>query len=594
VIALAFAVRAAYILEIRDLPFFAAPAVDAAAYLQQALTVAHGLWLAEDSFWQPPLYPYLLALGIAILGENHLALHLLQALLGAVNCGLIVMLGIRFTSRPAAWLAGAVAAFYGPMIFFDGEYLSTTLETFLNLILLLSLLRAEKTRSAPMALLTGLIFGLSATARPNILAFLPAAAAWLVYCWRGQIQRGRMARLTAVMLAGTVLPIAPVTLHNYLVSHEFVLVSANGGANFYIGNNDNWRATQAIRPSFAWADLMAEPRRQGAEKPGQRSAWFMSKARHDVREHPLAWAGRLAVKTGQFCSGHEYPRNLDLYAYRPCSRILSVLMWERGIAFPFGLISPLALMGMALSLLRRSRGKSLLLLYSLIYAGSVILFFIASRYRIPVIPVLLIFAAELVFWLKEKIQAREYKRTAAALAGIAVLIALCNHDLAAAPKPPPAEFHLFLANSFSEQGKFREALPEYSAALALAPDQPDPYFQFGVLYARMDRPAEARAMFEKSLALAPGPQSMAAAWSHENLGQIADIQGDVETALKEYRASLSAFPLQYGARLKLARLLQKTQHPDEARHELETLIAQYPRRPEPYAELEKIAPSPGD
>jgi len=594
VIALAFAARAAYIFEVRDLPFFAVPAVDAATYLAQARAVAHGLWLGEESFWQPPLYPYLLALGIMVFGENHLLLHLLQAMLGAFSCGLVVVLGRRVTRPGPALLAGLAAALYGPLIYFDGEYLSTTLETFLNLLLLLGLIRSAKTRGALIVFGTGAVFGLSAIVRPNILLFLPAAAAWLIYSWRGQMRRGRMARLAAVMIAGAVLPIAPVTMHNYAVSHEFVLISSNGGANFYIGNNRDWQRTTAIRPSFAWADLMAAPRRHGAEKPGQRSAWFMDQAWQDIREQPLSWAGRLAAKAGQFIWGHEYPRNLDLYSYRAHSRILAALMWERGIAFPFGLVAPAAIIAMALSLFRRSRERSLLLLYIIIYAASVILFFIGSRYRLPVIPALLILAAELPFWLREKFRARRYRPAAAAGAGFAVLIALCNHDLSRAPKPPPAEFHLFLANSLSRTGEYGRALDEYKTAVALAPDEPDPYLQLGVLLARMNRPDDAAAMFEKTLEHAPGPESMAAAWAHEDLGRIAEGRGDTEAAIKHYRASLSAFPLQFGARLKLARVLLKTQHPEEARQELETLIAQYPRRPDPYAELAKIAQAAGN
>ncbi len=594
VIALAFAVRAAYVFEVRGLPFFTTPPVDAGTYLDQARAVAHGLWLGEESFWQPPLYPYLLGLAIAACGENHLLLHLLQALLGALSSGLVIVLGRRVTRPGPALLAGIAAALYGPLIYFDGEYLSATLETFLNLVLLLGLLRAAKTRGAWIVFGTGVLFGLSAIARPNILLFLPAAAGWLIYAWRGHMTRARMARLTAALLAAAALMIAPATIHNYYVSHEFVLVSSNGGANFHIGNNRDWRATTAIRPSFAWGDLMAEPRRHGAESPGQRSAYFMHQAWRDVREHPLAWAASLAVKTGRFFSGPEYARNLDLYAYRASSPILYALMWERGIAFPFGLVAPAALCGMALALFRRSRKKSLLLLYALIYAASVILFFIASRYRIPVVPVLLVFAAELPFLISEKLRARQFRPAAGAAAALAALIVLCNHGLAKAPQPPPAEFHLFLANSLSQEGEYGRAADEYKTACALAPDEPDPWFQLGVLYARMNRPDDAAAMFKKALSLAPGPQSMAAAWAHEYLGRLAEGRGDRDAAAREYRASLAAFAWQFGARLKLARILADAGQTDEARHELETLTAQYPRRPEPYAALAQIAQSAGD
>ena len=36
-----------------------------------------------------------------------------------------------------------------------------------------------------------------------------------------------------------VVPIFPVTLHNWQMEHRFVLVTAHGGFNFYMGNHEN-------------------------------------------------------------------------------------------------------------------------------------------------------------------------------------------------------------------------------------------------------------------------------------------------------------------------------------------------------------------
>jgi hypothetical protein len=45
-------------------PLFADPAVDAATYVEYATRLAAGQWLGwgQGPFWQPPLYPYVLAL----------------------------------------------------------------------------------------------------------------------------------------------------------------------------------------------------------------------------------------------------------------------------------------------------------------------------------------------------------------------------------------------------------------------------------------------------------------------------------------------------------------------------------------------------
>ena len=93
-----------------------------------------------------------------------------------------------------------------------------------------------------------MVFGLSAIARPTILPFVAAVGVWIVVTrWRsGGI---RAALHEAVLFGvGVALPIAPVTLHNYLADGDLVLVASNGGVNFYIGNNPESDGVTAVVP----------------------------------------------------------------------------------------------------------------------------------------------------------------------------------------------------------------------------------------------------------------------------------------------------------------------------------------------------------
>ena len=49
----------------------------------------------------------------------------------------------------------------------------------------------------------------------------------------------RRFRIAALLVAGVLAAIAPVVLRNAVVSHQFALVSSQGGLNFYIGNNES-------------------------------------------------------------------------------------------------------------------------------------------------------------------------------------------------------------------------------------------------------------------------------------------------------------------------------------------------------------------
>src|SRR5262245_32942899 len=102
----AFAVRMAYIAGIRRLVWFPVPLVDGANYFALARTVAAGHLLGgSETFWQPPLYPYFLAVLFRVVGERMLPIVTVQAAVGALTCVLVGWLGARLWGRRAGTAA---------------------------------------------------------------------------------------------------------------------------------------------------------------------------------------------------------------------------------------------------------------------------------------------------------------------------------------------------------------------------------------------------------------------------------------------------------------------------------------------------------
>ena len=96
VLALALALRVAYVFEIDQSPLFAHPAVASKTYTQQALKLAAGNWLdaGQGPFWQPPLYPYFLGTVKALFPDGFFhAARLIQALMGALVCTMTCWIG---------------------------------------------------------------------------------------------------------------------------------------------------------------------------------------------------------------------------------------------------------------------------------------------------------------------------------------------------------------------------------------------------------------------------------------------------------------------------------------------------------------------
>ena len=142
-------------------------------------------WFGEHVYYQPPLYPYLLAAALRLTGSLDL-FRALQLMLGALNCGLLALLGERIFTRSAGLIAGFSAAAYAPFVLYDAEILRGTLVMTTQLLLLIALVK----RRAAWA---GVAFGIGYLAEPSILLFGPAAILWL--WWVGRDWGGKVAGL---------------------------------------------------------------------------------------------------------------------------------------------------------------------------------------------------------------------------------------------------------------------------------------------------------------------------------------------------------------------------------------------------------------
>ena len=579
--------RGAYLLEIRDMPFFSSPVVDARTYLDHALSIVAGAG-GEGALWQPPLYPYFLAGLISIFGERHFLLHFLHAVMGSISCVLLLFMGWKAAGRAAGIAAGFVMAFYGPIVYFDGEYLATGLTVFINLSLLLSLFRLLDRWSLPASAFSGFLFGLSALARPNVLLFLMLFLIWSG--WKVSGDKGMRLAVSRLLLllAVTLITIAPATIHNWASEGEFVLISSNGGANFYIGNSAEREDTVGIRPTLAWGELMAEPVRSGATSSAAKSDYFFDRAFMDIREHPGGFVKGLLVKTGRFFHGHEYPRNVDLYRYRDYSVVLSVLMWERVIAFPYGLVVPLALSGLWFFLRGKDEKRTLLIIYAAAYAGSVILFFVTSRYRMPVLPVLILLACFSVIEAVRLARSSRWKAFSVWLVTALVLGVGANWKVWEAPLPPESEFHLHLGNALAGPDTWPQALKEYKRAIELSPELPDPYLQAGVVLYRAGKGGMALEYLSAAEDRAPEGKSIAKAWIEQYRGDIYFEAGELDEAADAYKSALHNFDYQHDARLGLARVLLRQGKAREAHSHLEKLVEQYPRSARAWYELSLV------
>ncbi|MCP5066498.1 MAG: glycosyltransferase family 39 protein, partial [bacterium] len=237
VLLVAIVVRLIYLNDLGSAPFYHYPIGDSKIYHERALDIAGGDLVGREAYFHSsPLYPYFMAAIYRIAGPSITAVRVVQILIGSLNCVLILLLtrGMTGKRRGPPLVAGLMAAVYGTFVFFDADLLMIPLVLCFGCASVLLLARGA---GALRLLTAGLLLGLAALGKPNVLLFAPVALLWIFTEFQRTIQWKRWLP-AALFTAGVVVAVLPISIRNYIVSQDLVLVSSNAGVNLYIGNHE--------------------------------------------------------------------------------------------------------------------------------------------------------------------------------------------------------------------------------------------------------------------------------------------------------------------------------------------------------------------
>jgi len=489
-------------------PLYDHPVIDPMESLERARYLAEVSWLGPPvAYWKPPLYDYFLALHHALFGSALWPARIAQILLDGASCVLGFALARCLLSRRAGIAVAAGIALWGPLIYFSSVHVSASLVVFLELCVLLLAVRAQREPSRRRWMNVGFALGVLAIARAEALLLAPWLAGWLWWSLGHYPQRKRL-NWVAMLAIGVIVCVAPVTLRNALYAGDPVLISANGGVNFYVGSAPEYRGVIGIRPGPEWELLMRAPIDVGYESEGERSRYHFREAQALIASDPIRWVAHTVRKLGHVWHGRELPSNRDLYGSRSESFVLAALLWRTPVLFfPFGLLAPLAIVGMVVSWRERRDSRFLIGLVA-VHCATMMLFFVTGRFRIIMLPVLILFAAEAICWALDC--AREKRRRALAFAGIsaAVLYALVNLDVVLRSDPDVyaeplrAEEHYLRGTALGrDMERLEEGKAELLEALALEPEFVAIYYNLAQLYEKSGDDVAALRLFRRALAI---------------------------------------------------------------------------------------------
>ncbi|HIK59864.1 MAG TPA: tetratricopeptide repeat protein [Planctomycetes bacterium] len=578
--ALAFALRAVYVLDLSTSPYFTAPVTDPAFHLDWARELAAGREFQEGPFFRAPLYPWFLALCLKLCGGSLMGVRLVQCFLGAATTVLTYGVARRLFDRRVATLAGLGAATYWVLIYFDGELLLPTLSIPLNLLALwltLNLGGEGRGASGPWPVVrAGVAWGLAAITRPNVLLFMPLLALWILGVGRKGGRRPGAWASCAWLTLGTLLPILPITAYNLFVGKDLVLISSQAGVNLWIGNHPGADGRTAKVPGTTSDDFLgtageaaglAELEVGRSLAPSEISGHYTAKALDYASGQPLQALGGMLHKGALFLKDEEISNNQPVRFF--ARRFSAVTRWS-----PLGFSVLLALggLGLVLVLVHGPRHRLFPLWgFLLAYSFSVVLFFVCSRFRAPILPLLMVLGGHAVIWLVDRWRAGS-RRECGLWTGLCLLMFTTAWTLRGDRVEAEADGLRHLAVGHALAGELSSAEALSARALDLAPSDPQTILARVGILEDLQRFDEAGTLLERAVRLAPSDPLAFDRWLGFLMRQ--ERWAELETSV---RAALESGVNLQSAQYHLGAVLLEQNKVDQAQTAMEEAVRLDPR-----------------
>ena len=534
---LALSIRLLYLYQIISTPIFHGLVADAVKFDSFSLQILKGNFTDKESIYLNPLYPFFLALIYSLFGHSHFPVVLTQAVVDSVSCILIYYIASTLTNKKVGIIAALTYACYGIIIFYTGTLLAATLVIFLTLLFIASLIFAEQRGKVFIFFISGILFGLAGLARPNVILFLIFLPLWFFTVLKKRMGVSKIIHGFLLLTVGFSTVMLPFIIRNYSIEKRFSL-SALGGINFYIGNNPE--ATGRFMPPHGISSSPIEEIKTSihyAEKesgkkltPSQASRYWLFKGLTFIKDNPLDAFLLYVKKLSLFWRKEEVPSNIDYHLSKTFAPILQLPL------ISFGMIAPFAILGIILSL-KRKNNTALVALFILSYMVSVIIFFVSARYRLPIVPFLIICSSYALYCLAKMLQAKDVKSIAIAGAVLTTFFISINKDLNCFALAPPPKHYSNLGMVYHKQGKLDKAVSTLKKALSIDPYCLEAHYNLGNVYAEKGLLNEAIDEYKKALKLNPEDTAV-----YNNLGMTYEKKGLLDEAISQFNNALTVNP----------------------------------------------------
>ena len=237
-----------------------------------------------------------------------------------------------------------------------------------------------------------------------MLAFLPVIL-WIF------IRHNKHYSQFAVFFLTALLTILPTTWLNYKYGHQFCLLSTQGGANFYAGNSSEADGIVPLAPAFPkdvqplpinkksiwnndniWEASLTIPNSLEGKNSYNEIAvsdWWYKVAISEIKNQPLSFLKKMVKKIFFLIASYEAPNNTDP---QECMKEFYPFLFSMHLVINFFTLWIFFIPGIywAWNKLPETR---YLMGFILLLSLFTIFFFVNSRFRLPLLPVMTIFSA---------------------------------------------------------------------------------------------------------------------------------------------------------------------------------------------------------
>ena len=387
ILAIALILRVAMAVYLGDTVSGLSGAHDEISYSMLGQRYAAGYGMTFPEAW----YPWIEAnapqsyYSYALFGYHPLAARLIMAVMSTLIVWMVFLVGRRLFNEKVALLATAITALYAYLIFY-GVTLVT--ETPFTLALLIALYLAVRMRAGEMTgfwawVLLGFVLAVAVLLRMAVIFFIPILLFWLFFA----IRKHTSIFMLVIPLVIIGLAVLPLAMRNWQLWHQFLLLEAQFGHVFWNGNHpDHLGNFHPFKVFPIPAEVLAL----------KNDVLITNTLLRMGIQNVLADPGNFIMLT--------LTRLREFFLFWPTE---DSTLWANLLRIgSFGIVLPFALYGLV-SNLRRFQELAPIYLFFVVHTGIYAVTWTMIRYRVPLDPFFILFAAYTLYTLYSRVTQRQ-------------------------------------------------------------------------------------------------------------------------------------------------------------------------------------------